>query len=200
MMKTGGRSPFPRIRFGLRAFLILIALSGPVVAAIYWQFLADEVRSSSRSIPTGDLEVPSAVLNVVWTQSRFGDRRENLHIIVRIMTPLSDVVSATENIDGSPPGSQPRTKGISIRGKLTFVDGKLWTPQSRPCFLIFDPSSRAFVEIPITGHTSDSLTPLEATRLPEWKAEVIPAMRKIYSKSVEARQNGATRESVGHNF
>src|SRR6187401_2133069 len=102
MFNIGRNWRLPRVRISLRTFLLLAAISGPVVACINWRCLADEVRSASRSVATGDQQVPRAVLNVVFRRSRFGTRREVLYVIVRTLAPVSEVELGTEPSDTAP--------------------------------------------------------------------------------------------------
>jgi hypothetical protein len=117
------------------------------------------------------------------------------HIVVRPGIPRW-LPGGTEHIEfANSDRAAPSVTGISLRRQLVFLDGKQWHIQNRPCFLVFDPTTREFAEIPIADIEVKISGKDGVALIPEWKSEVVPILRKIDAawREVMLRRNQESR-------
>ena len=186
-----------RLRFGLRTLLIAATLGVPLVAWFLRPMLVPPAWTAGGNLSIGDSQASDPLVDVVWVPGT--QTRRLSHIIVRPGIPRW-LPGGTEHIEfANSDRVAPSENGISLRRQLVFLDGKHWHMKSQPCFLVFNPVAREFMEVPISDthvkiHAKD-----DVRLIPEWNAKVIPMLREIEPewKEVLLRRNhaGATPPS-----
>jgi len=166
-----------RLRFGLRTLLIAATLGVPLVAWFLRPVLIPPAWTAGGNLSIADAQANDPLVDVVWVP---GTRTKSLsHIIVRPGIPRW-LPGGTEHINfANSDRVAPSVTGISLRRQLVFLDGKQWHIQNRPCFLVFDPITRGFAEIPIADIEVRIRGKDDVALIPEWKSEVIPILREI---------------------
>ena len=166
-----------RLRFGLRTLLIAATLGVPLVAWFLRPVLVPRVWTAGGNVSIADSQAADPLVDVVWVPGTQTSRLS--HIVVRPGIPRW-LSGGTEPIDfANSDRVAPSENGISLRRQLVFLDGKHWHMKSRPCFLVFDPSSRELAEIPIANTEVRISSKDNVAMISEWKSEVIPILREI---------------------
>ena len=142
--------------------------------------------STSMVVRTTDGEVPQVLVDVVFIKSRFDDSRDIRHIVIRPTTNPSSVP-----IDRTPAYKPPRAEGISLRGENVFVHGRLVQPETRPCFLVYDPHKRDVVEFAFDRKYGSYNGSGSIVSIPEWSNQVLPYLKSQTSPS-KAKEKTAT--------
>lgn len=158
-------------RFSLGSFLLLASIAGPCLALLYWSCFADQIWSNSIAVETGNPQVPRAVINAIFSHSRFAGQKDELIAIV--VRPGPNTIPIDETGSSS---EEPRMEGISVRGGVVFVHGERVTPKHMPCFLVYQPQTRNLLEIAIDPAHRFATEPRSIVAIPEWQSRVVPAL------------------------
>ncbi len=159
-----------RPRINLLTFLVTAALTAPLISIIYTHCVKPRFRHTSWSWAI----TPSHITyfnGYVISRSR-GSHDELITILV---IPNLTTIDFGSSHRPSPPAAE----GVSVRENLVFLDGKLITRRRSPCFLLFEPRSRSFLEVPIADNNRLYTGKLNIDDLPEWQRDVVPLLRTL---------------------
>lgn len=181
--------PMRRFRFRLLGFLLFSVLAGLALGLLLRPFLQPKASTAASSVRIEEAVTPDASAAEVFVNLDFvSDLRGKrlVHAVVRHRPlPTWAGVHRAPPIDFSVEPVHrhaPLSVGISVRGAEVYIDGQRWIPEGRPSILVFNPTSRTFHEIAITEQDVEVSSARDVTRLREWNAAVVPAMREIYSE------------------
>jgi hypothetical protein len=155
----------------LRSLLLVVALSGPLLFFAYSRYLKPEFRYSGGVTWTIDNEaIPRYSLHIIARHTRSTKRA-----IIAIVTPANIGI----DVGGEHRLTKSNLRGICVREDKVFINGKRFLPSSIPCFLVFNPQTESFIEVPFRSRHSVFANEVEITNAIEWRQSVIPILETL---------------------
>ncbi len=173
-----------QVRYSLGLFLIVVAIAGPVIAMVYLCCFAPEFRNlGGVTWVVRNEQIPQ--FTMVVASRHFRSYECALFVVVM---PTSTPRAYGPNIQPI----RPLADGITICGDRVFINAREYHPKSTPCFLVYDPRERTFVEIPFDEKDRRFYDENDLTRLPLWKRQVIPLLESLRLPSANSELKGTS--------